>query len=134
MPPTSLLMINNKEDFSLNKNEIGFIDEIGGLEELFSYLNIKKTNIHSIYKLISILFPKTKYKREIDSKIKTLFDFTNNINEYYSTVYITKSNGKKREINKPSDDLKYYQKAINKNILAHIPVSDYAAAYKKEHR
>lgn len=131
MPPTPLLMINNKEEFSLNKNEIGFIDEIGGLEELFSYLNIKKTNIHSIYKLISVLFPKTKYKRKIDNRIKTLFSLTNNINERYHTVYITKSNGKKREINSPMPDLKYYQKAICINILAGIPVSEYAAAYKK---
>ncbi len=131
MPPTTLLMIHNKEEFSLNKNEIGFIDEIGGLKELFSYLNIKKTNIHSIYKLISILFPKVKYKREIDSRIKTLLSLTNNINKCYYTTYITKSNGKKREINSPMLGLKYYQKAICKNILTGIPVSEYAAAYKK---
>ncbi len=124
-------MIHNKEEFSLNKNEIGFIDEIGGLKELFSYLNIKKTNIHSIYKLISILFPKVKYKREIDSRIKTLLSLTNNINKCYYTTYITKSNGKKREINSPMLGLKYYQKAICKNILTGIPVSEYAAAYKK---
>ncbi len=124
-------MINNKEEFSLNKNEIGFIDEIGGLEELFSYLNIKKTNIHSVYKLISILFPKIKRKQDIDSKIKGLFSLTNNINECYHTVYITKSYEKKREINSPMPDLKYYQKSICINILAGIPVSEYAAAYKK---
>lgn len=124
-------MINDKNEFSLNQNEIGFIDEIGGLKELFSYLNMKKTNIHSIYKLISILFPKAKCKQDIDSKIRGLFCLTNNINECYKTVYITKSNGKKREINKHCLGLKYYQKAIKKNILAHIPVSDYAAAYKK---
>lgn len=124
-------MINNENEFSLNQNEIGFIDEIGGPEALFSYLNMKKTNIQSIYNLISILFPKTKFRQDIDGKIKGLFSLTNNVNKCYETVYITKSNGKKREINKPNPDLKYYQKAINKNILAHIPVSDYAAAYKK---
>lgn len=131
MPPTPLLMINNKDEFSLNANEIEFIDEIGGVKELLSFLDLKKSNLNSMYQLISILFSKIKHTCEKESKIKTLYYLTHNINKSYQTVYITKSNGKKREINKPCFVLKEYQKAIYKNILTKIPVSAYATAYQK---
>lgn len=131
MPPTPLLMIDNENEFSLNENEIGFIDKIGGIKELFSYLNMKKSNIPSIKILINILFPGLKSNRDRDIAIKNLLFITNDPEGQYNTIYITKSNGKKREINKPDCFLKKFQKAIYKNILLHIPISDYAAAYKK---
>lgn len=124
-------MINNKEEFSLNENEIDFIDEIGGIKELFSYLNMKKSNIPSIRILIDILFPNLKTNHDRDIAIKNLLFITNNPEEQYETVYITKANGKKREINKPDIVLKSFQKSVYKNILLHIPTSDYAVAYKK---
>ena len=124
-------MINNKNEFSLNKNEMEFIDELGGIEELLSFLDIKKSNINSIKQLISILFPNLKRNRDIDSKIRQLYYFSSNITKCYSDTFITKSNGKKREINKPCFELKKFQKAIYKNVLSEIPISDYATAYKK---
>lgn len=131
MPPTPLLMINNKNEFSLNADEIGFIDEIGGIKELFSYLNMKKSNIPSIRILIDTLFPNLKTNHDRDIAIKNLFFITNNPEGQYETVYITKASGKKREINKPDIVLKSFQKSVYKNILLHIPTSDYAVAYKK---
>ncbi len=131
MPPTPLLMINNKEEFSLNENEIGIIDEIGGIKELFSYLNMKKSNIPSIRILNDTLFPNLKTNRDRDIAIKNLLFITNNPEGQYETVYITKANGKMREINKPDIGLKSFQKSVYKNILLHIPTSDYAVAYKK---
>ena len=124
-------MINNKNEFSLDANEISFIDEIGGLKELLSFLNLKESNFDSLYQLISILFPKIKDIHEKEYEIKVLYYLTHNINKAYKTAYITKSNGKKREINKPDLILKKYQKAIYKNILTKIPVSAYATAYQK---
>lgn len=132
MPPTPLLMINNKNEFSLNADEIGFIDEIGGIKELFSYLNMKKSNIPSIRILIDTLFPNLKTNHDRDIAIKNLFFITNNPEGQYETVYITKASGKKREINKPDIVLKSFQKSVYKNILLHIPTSDYAVAYKKD--
>lgn len=131
MPPTPFIMIDNKNEFSLDTNEISFIDEIGGVKGLLSFLNLKKSNFDSLYQLISILFPKIKDIYEKEYKIKVLYYLTHNINKVYQTAYITKSNGKKREINKPNLFLKKYQKAIYKNILTKIPVSIYATAYKK---
>lgn len=131
MPPTPLLMINNKDEFSLNENEIDFIDEIGGIKELFSYLNMKKSNIPSIRILIDTLFPNLKTNHDRDIAIKNLLLITNNPEGQYETVYITKANGKKREINKPNIVLKSFQKSVYKNILLHIPTSYYAVAYKK---
>lgn len=125
------MMINNKNEFSLNADEIGFIDEIGGIKELFSYLNMKKSNIPSIRILIDTLFPNLKTNHDRDIAIKNLFFITNNPEGQYETVYITKASGKKREINKPDIVLKSFQKSVYKNILLHIPTSYYAVAYKK---
>lgn len=120
------MMINNKNEFSLNADEIGFIDEIGGIKELFSYLNMKKSNIPSIRILIDTLFPNLKTNHDRDIAIKNLFFITNNPEGQYETVYITKASGKKREINKPDIVLKSFQKSVYKNILLHIPTSYYA--------
>lgn len=124
-------MINNKDEFLLDADEIDFIDEIGGVKELLSFLNLKESNFNSLYQLISILFPKIKAIHGKEYEIKVLYYLTHNINKAYQTAYITKVNGKKREINKPDSLLKKYQKAIYKNILTKISVSAYATAYHK---
>lgn len=65
---------------------------------------------------------------------KALFSLTKETNKYYNTFEITKKNGKVRRLFVPTGRLKTCQYAINRRILKHLPVSNYAAAYCKDSR
>lgn len=121
-------MIYNNREISLNKKEIDDIVRFGGADAFFSFV---KGDVSAIKQLIYLLFPETLVKSNADGKCKQLLRITNNPEGQYETAYIRKSNGKLREINKPSPLLKIFQKAIYRRILKNIPVSDCAVAYKK---
>lgn len=60
-----------------------------------------------------------------------LFALTKHTSQYYTTFQIKKKNGKARRLYAPSPPLKSCQSTINRWILSHLPVSEYATAYCK---
>lgn len=54
-----------------------------------------------------------------------------NIDCHYAPAYIPKNNGGKRALMVPDETLRYHQRLILDSILRHIPISDYACAYRR---
>lgn len=61
---------------------------------------------------------------------KELFKIIKECNKMYSPVSLKKKNGKTRKISAPDSYLKYCQNLILHRILNHIPISEYAKAYR----
>ena len=68
--------------------------------------------------------------RDLGFSGKTLYAVTNHIHRHYRTVILPKSNGETRELHVPDDLLKAIQRRINDVLLAAMPISPYATAYR----
>ena len=105
--------------------DIHFVKKFGVQEATEMVQNFYTLNSHPFiydtYQLASLL--------EIDRK--TLFKMARKHNLYYHDISIKKSNGTLRQINAPTNRLKYIQKQILHTILEKFPVSEYATAYKR---
>ncbi|MBE6154888.1 MAG: RNA-directed DNA polymerase [Firmicutes bacterium] len=64
-------------------------------------------------------------------KLNILYAISNNSEKYYTTKYINKKDGTKRELLVPNKTLKNIQKNILNNALNDLEVSKYACAYIK---
>lgn len=105
-----------------------FVKKFGVLEAAQMVLDYKALNnlpfIFDTYQLADFL----------GIKRKELFRMTKGTGKYYTAFEIKKKNGKTRQLYAPTGGLKACQCAINRRILKHLPVSNYAAAYCKGSR
>lgn len=62
--------------------------------------------------------------------LKTLFAVSNSLKSHYHKTKIPKRDGSFRTLTVPDEVLKKIQRSIVKNILAYLPVSRYATAYR----
>ena len=67
---------------------------------------------------------------ELGIPLKTLYGVSNNIPRHYREVSIPKADGGKRILSVPDEPLKRIQRAIARRLLAAVPVSSCAKAYK----
>lgn len=75
------------------------------------------------------LFGERKWSME--EQERCLYTLSNHAEQYYRTVWIPKKNGKKRKLMIPDPILAEVQRNILTQILADMPVSEYAKAYRK---
>lgn len=113
-------VIFQREDFN-------FVKKFGLLEATDMVLNYRTLNdlpfIYDSYQLAAFLGLNHKYM---------FYFIRSDIRDSYKQITIKKKNGGDRTIHAPYyDTLFYAQKRIHKEILAKLPVSKYATAYKK---
>ena len=113
---------------TFNENDIKKLKE-QGVEDLI--ISLMPTNKPSLRYLALLLYSDVIEKYEVKTGLDIIYNISSSVESHYRTVYITKKNGKKREINKPDERLSNIQKRIYKKILANVPVSENAVAYVK---
>ena len=68
--------------------------------------------------------------RDLKIDARTLYAVSNSLPSHYHTVKIPKKNGGERQLAVPDEILKRIQRSIYRNLLAYMPVSHYATAYR----
>lgn len=68
--------------------------------------------------------------RDLEIHVKTLYAVSNSLPAHYRLVQIPKRDGGQRQLAVPDEPLKRIQRSIHRNLLAYIPVSSYATAYR----
>lgn len=68
--------------------------------------------------------------KDLGVPIKTLYALSNSLPAHYRTVLIPRQGGGRRQLTVPDEALKHIQRSIARNLLAHMPVSAYAMAYR----
>ena len=68
--------------------------------------------------------------RDLKIDARTLYAVSNSLPSHYHTVRIPKKNGGERQLAVPDEILKRIQRSIYRNLLAYMPVSHYATAYR----
>lgn len=69
-------------------------------------------------------------EQDLQISAKTLFAVSNSISHHYRAVSILKRDGSYRHLSVPDGILKKIQRSINENLLAYMPISRYATAYR----
>ena len=77
-----------------------------------------------VYREISSL------EQDLGIGAKTLYAVSNNLQGHYRKVLIPKHNGEYRKLSVPDETLKKIQRQIADVLLAHMPISRYAKAYR----
>lgn len=68
--------------------------------------------------------------KDLKIDVKTLYAVSNSLPSHYHLVKIPKRDGGARQLAVPDEILKRIQRSINQNLLAYMPVSPYAMAYR----
>lgn len=68
--------------------------------------------------------------RDLGMGVKTLYALSNSLPSHYRTVLIPRGDGGFRQLTVPDEALKRVQRSIARNLLAYMPVSPCAAAYR----
>ena len=68
--------------------------------------------------------------RDLNIDAGTLYAVSNSLPSHYQTVKIPKKDGGERQLAVPDEILKRIQRSICRNLLAYMPVSPYATAYR----
>lgn len=68
--------------------------------------------------------------KDLGVEVRTLYALSNSLSAHYHTVEIPKRDGGIRRLTVPDEALKRVQRAILHNLLAYMPVSPYATAYR----
>lgn len=68
--------------------------------------------------------------RDLGVEVRTLYALSNSLPAHYHTVELPKPDGGVRRLTVPDEALKRVQRAILHNLLAYMPVSPYATAYR----
>lgn len=68
--------------------------------------------------------------RDLGVELRTLYALSNSLPAHYHTAEIPKADGGVRRLTVPDEALKQVQRAILNNLLVHMPLSPYAAAYR----
>ena len=68
--------------------------------------------------------------KDLGVELRTLYALSNNLPAHYHTVLIPKADGGVRRLTVPDEALKRVQRAIAGNLLAYMPVSPCATAYR----
>lgn len=68
--------------------------------------------------------------RDLKIDVKTLYAVSNSLPDHYHLVQIPKRDGGQRQLAVPDEILKRIQRSIHRNLLAYMPVSPYATAYR----
>ncbi len=69
-------------------------------------------------------------ERDLGIPVKTLYAVSNSLSRHYRTVQIPKKSGGLRKLSVPDEILKKIQRQITDVLLASMPVSRYASAYR----
>lgn len=69
-------------------------------------------------------------EQDLGVSAKTLYAVSNNLSRHYRSVQLPKKNGGHRSLSVPDEVLKAIQKRIAEVLLARMPVSRYATAYR----
>ena len=69
-------------------------------------------------------------ERDLGISAKTLYAVSNNLGRHYHKAKIPKKSGGYRNLSVPDEILKSIQKQISEVLLIHMPVSQYAKAYR----
>ena len=69
-------------------------------------------------------------ERDLGIPVKTLYAVSNNLKAHYRKVQIPKKSGGYRKLSVPDKVLKKIQRQINDVLLIHMPISQYAKAYR----
>ena len=69
-------------------------------------------------------------ERDLGISAKTLYAVSNNLGKHYRKVSLPKKSGGFRNLSVPDEALKIIQKRIAEVLLIHMPVSQYAKAYR----
>ena len=69
-------------------------------------------------------------EQDLGFSARTLYALSNHLSKHYHTVKLPKKNGGFRLLSVPDTVLKRVQKRIAEVLLIHMPVSDYATAYR----
>lgn len=115
-----------KQKIEFGPFDMNFLAEFGverATDMVFDYKYFNKTPfIYDVYQLSNFL----------GTSLKAMFKIVNKHDEMYKKIQIPKRSGGIRTIYEPNEELKCFQRKINREILSKIPVSEYATAYKKE--
>lgn len=95
--------------------QIGFVPESWG-EEASAHM--------IVYREASTL------ARDLKIDVRTLYAVSNSLPAHYHLVKIPKRDGGERQLAVPDEVLKRVQRGIYRNLLAYLPVSPYATAYR----
>lgn len=68
--------------------------------------------------------------RDLGTDVRTLYALSNSLPSHYHPVQIPKRDGGWRQLAVPDEALKGVQRSIHRELLAHMPVSPYATAYR----
>lgn len=102
-----------------------FVKKFGVLEAAQMVLDYKALNS------LPFIFDTYQLADFLQIGRKELFDLTKGTVRYYNAFEIKKKSGKARRLYAPTGRLKACRYAINRRILKHLPVSNYATAYCK---
>lgn len=69
-------------------------------------------------------------EQDLGIPVKTLYAVSNNLKGHYRKVLIPKRNGGYRKLSVPDEVLKKIQRQISNVLLIHMPISQYAKAYR----
>ncbi len=68
--------------------------------------------------------------RDLGIDVRTLYAVSNSLPAHYRLVQIPKRDGGRRQLAVPDESLKRIQRSIQRNLLARMPVSAHATAYR----
>lgn len=69
-------------------------------------------------------------ERDLGISARTLYAVSNQLSRHYHNVTIPKKDGGERHLSVPDETLKFIQRRITEVLLAHMPISLYATAYR----
>ena len=69
-------------------------------------------------------------ERDLGIPARTLYAVSNQLSRHYHSVRIPKKSGGERQLSVPDETLKFIQRRITEVLLAHMPISSFATAYR----